>query len=235
MKVLRILGASLAALLVTALLHGADGLPKRVISVQEINTDDPSGYAMFVAKTNEVAKAKLGVDSYIRVYSTNYDGQKTNSVRAVIAADSVAQLAQYSAQLKDNVDLLNNREHLMHIRTLGASVLYQGLRIDGTYKGAWVYVTLATIADEAAYLKSLDGLREVFDANGLKDAKINCYRVMAGRLDHSHRITITFDSEARLAVFLDTVNSSAQMQAWLASVASNRKVVSNFTGHEITK
>ena len=123
----------------------------------------------------------------------------------------------------------------MHIRTLGASVLYQGLRIDGTYKGAWVYVTLATIADEAAYLKSLDGLREVFDANGLKDAKINCYRVMAGRLDHSHRITITFDSEARLAVFLDTVNSSAQMQAWLASVASNRKVVSNFTGHEITK
>lgn len=228
--------ASLMTLFVACSTQAADSKPiARVLSIQEIKTDDPSGYATWVATTNSVAKAKLGVDTYIRVYSSNYDGEKTASVRAVIAADSVATLTRQSAALENDPALSETRDHLRAMRKLGARVLYQSVRFDGTYKGASVYSTLANVSDEAGYLKALDQLRALYDSRGFPDAKINAYRVMAGRTDHTHRITIVLETADRLAAMLDFVAGDPQMAEWLAGAAKYRSVVSNTTAHEITK
>ncbi|MBI4623407.1 MAG: hypothetical protein HY736_09360 [Verrucomicrobia bacterium] len=83
--------------------------------------------------------------------------------------------------------------------------------------------------------KALDQLRVIFDASGLKDAKINAYRVLAGRTDHTHRIAISAPSPERLAAFLDLMANNQQLAEWVANSAKYRTVVANSTAREITK
>ncbi len=236
MNITRKVLASLSTLLAVCLLHAADSKPiARVLSIQEILTDDPSAYATWVAKSNEAAKAKLGIDSYIKIYVTGYDGEKTGSVRAVIAADSVATLTKNAAALEDDPALNETREHLRLSRKLGSRVLYQCVRFDGAIKNASVFSTTAVVSDEPAYLKALDQLRAIFDKAGFADAKLNVYRVIAGRTDHTHRISISLANNERLAAFLDFSATDPQMPAWFESVAKIRTTVGNTTSRDISK
>ena len=227
--------ASILTLLAAGLVQSADTKVNRVISIQDVETADANAYAAIVATSNAVAKAKLGIDTYIHVYASTFDGEKVGSVRAVTVADSVSSLIKSGAALQDDPDLAVTRDLLRNNRKLGARILYQGIRFDGTYKNATVYTTTANVSDEASYLKALDGLRAIFDAHGLADAKINAYRVLAGRSNHSHRVTISVPSPERLGVLLDFVASDSQMAEWFASAAKYRTVVANGTANEITK
>jgi hypothetical protein len=235
MKLAPKLIASLVSLLAAGLVQAADAKIHRVISIQEILTDDPTTYAAVIAESNAFAKAKLGIDPYVRVYVSVYDGEKTNSVRAVIAADSVADLNKNFNALQNDPDMAATRAKLMAARKLGARTLYQAIRFDGTYKHNSVYTTTANVSDEAGYLKALDGLRALYDAHGFSDIKINAYRVLAGRTNHSHRVTLTAESPDRLAALLDFVANDDAMHAWLADAAKYRTVVGNGTANEITK
>lgn len=114
-------------------------------------------------------------------------------------------------------------------------MLYQSLRRDGQNKNASNYYTLAVVTDEPGYLKALDQLREILDANGLKDANISVWRVLAGRTDHTHRIVIATPSPERLGLLLDFVATNAQRAEWAANATKYRTVVSNGTVREITK
>ncbi len=222
--------------LAACVLHAADPKsPGRVISISEIETDDPNGYAAWAAKTNEVAKAKLNVDGYLRVYVSNFDGEKSNSVRAVIAAESVAAMTKHAAALENDPAMAEIRERYRAIRKVGARVLYQGVRFDGAHKNAHVYTTTAVITDEPGYMKGLEQLRALFDAKGFQDAKINAYRVLAGRTDFTHRVTIACPNADRLSALLDLTASDAQITEWFASVAKMRTVVANSTARDITK
>lgn len=234
MNIVRKVLASLMTLLAVCLVHAADQKPiARVLNIQSVETEDPSGYAVWAAKINEVAKAKLGVDTYIHVYVTTYDGERTNSVRTVVVADSVATLTKNAAALQDDPALADIRSHLRAIRKQGARELDQCVRFDGTHKGAYVFTTHAVLSDEAAYLKALDGLRALFDGHGMQDIKVNAYRVIAGRTNYTHRITLAAPSNERLAAMLDYVATDAAAGEWLASVAKYRTVVANSTAHDI--
>jgi hypothetical protein len=235
MKLAPKLFASILTLLAAGLVQAADTKVARVIAIQDVETADPTLYAAVVGGSNAVAKAKLGIDTYIHVYVSTFDGEKVNSVRAVTVADSVAAMTKAAAALQNDPDLAETRDHLRAIRKLGARVLYQGIRFDGTYKNSSVYTTTANVSDEAGYLKALDGLRAIYDAHGLQDVKINAYRVLAGRTNHSHRITLSTPSPDRLAALLDFVSTDPSMAEWLASAAKYRTVVANGTSNEITK
>jgi hypothetical protein len=65
--------------------------------------------------------------------------------------------------------------------------------------------------------------------------KINACRVMAGRTDHSHRISISAPSPERLAAFIDLAATNQQVTEWITNSAKYRTVVSNLTSREITK
>jgi hypothetical protein len=236
MKTTRKVWASLLTLLVACLVQAADPKPvARVIAITDVETDDPSGYATWISQYNQVAKAKLGIDQYLRVYESQMDGTRSGRVRAVASASSVAELMKNAVALESDIGIVQNRQHLNQIRKVGARVLYQALRWDGTIKNSSNYNTLANVTDEAGYLKALDQLRTIFDAVGLKDAKIAAYRVIAGRSDHTHRITISTPSPERLAAFLDLAATNPQLNEWLASSAKLRTVVANSTSREITK
>jgi hypothetical protein len=236
MKTSRKIIASALALFAAGLLSAADTKPiARVMSVTEIVTDDPTGYAAWVAKTNEVAKAKFGAEAWHRIYQTNADSTRTGSVRTVTIADSVATLTKNTAMLDNDPTLNENRDHLRSIRKLGSRALYQCVRFDGTHKGNNTFTTLAVLTDEAAYLSALDQLRVIFDQAAFKDAKISTYRIIAGRSNHTHRISINLPSPERLAEFLDFMATNAKSAEWIASVAKIRTVVSNSTAREITK
>src|SRR3954470_15416001 len=59
MKNIRQVCASVVTLLAACLLHAADSKPiARFTAISDIETDDASGYATWVAKYNEVAKAR---------------------------------------------------------------------------------------------------------------------------------------------------------------------------------
>lgn len=236
MKLAPRLLASLVALLAVSLVHAAETKTvARVISITEIETADATAYANLIAAVNVEAKAKLGVDNYTRVYVSNFDGEKTGAVRAVNAAESVASLTKSSAMLMADPELQKTRDQMSSSRKLGARVLYLGIRFDGIYQNSSVYTTTANISDEAGYLKALDGLRAIFDAHGFQDAKINAYRVIAGRSNHTHRISVVLETNDRLAAFLDFTSTSPEMMAWFAGTAKLRTVVANGTARDITK
>jgi len=228
--------ASVMALLAACFLQAAESKTvARVISIQDIITDDASGYATWITKANEIAKAKLGIDTYQHVFVSANDGEHTGTVRTVTAAESVSAMTKNGAVLQDDPALRDIRDHMRGLRKLGARVLYQGVRFDGTHKNAYVYTTTAMVSDEAGYLKALDGLRTLFDSHGFQDAKINAYRVLAGRTNFSHRVTLSLPSNERLAALLDFVATDGSMAEWLAGAAKFRTVVTSSTAHDITK
>jgi hypothetical protein len=229
--------ASFVLLCAACLLQAADSKPvARVISILDVETDDPVGYATWLAQYNEIAKAKLNIDGYLRIYQSFFDGRGTGRVRVAVAAASAAELTKNNLALENDPAILRNAEHLRNLRKMGSRVLYQAIRFDGANpKGASNFNTLANVTDEPGYLKALDQLRMIFDSNGLKDAKISAYRTLAGRTDHTHRITISLPSPDRLAVFLDLAGTNPQLNDWVASSAKYRTVVSNTTSREITK
>ena len=230
--------ASLVTLFVACVLQAADPKPaNRVVAILDIETDDPSGYATWIKEYNAIAKAKLNIDNYLRVFESRFDSRPTSArVRVVTSAVSVAELTKNTEALENDPAIRQNVAHMDNIRKLGARVLYQGIYTDGpSYKGAHNYNTLAMVTDEAGYLQAITRLRGIFDAVGLKDARIIVYRTLAGRTDHSHRITISTPSSERLAAFLDLIASNPQLNEWLASSAKLRTVVANTTAREITK
>lgn len=229
--------ASIAALFAACLVHAADSKPvARVTTIIDVETDDPSGYATWIAQYNAIAKARLGVENYLRVYQSVFDGVGTGRVRAVVSASNVAELMKNNTTLETDPAILDLNTHLRHIRKMGARVLYQAIRFDGaTPKGAANYNTLANVTDEAGYLQALDQLRVIFDTIGLKDVKIGAYRTLVGRTDHTHRITISAPSQERLAAFLDLAASNPKLLDWLAASAKLRTVVRTTTSREISK
>lgn len=235
MKIIRFVCASFAALLAACLLHAADNKPgPAVMSLVDIETKDPSGYATRLAKFNEIAKTKLGTYPYLRVYESIFDGLGTGRVRVAAYASSVVEMTKNMKMLESDLTALQRNE-LDAIRKQGGRVLYQSVRRDGTIPNASLYFTLATVSDEAGYLKALDQLRGILDSNGLKDVYIIVWRVIAGCTDHTHRIVITTPSPERLAAVLDLVAANKQVGDWVAASAKYRTVVSNGTAREITK
>lgn len=236
MKTTRKVLASIVALLAACLVQAADMKPvARVTVITDIETEDIGGYVAWVAKANEFVKAKVGVDTFYHVYTTNFDGTKTSSVRLVSSAESVVALNKIATAINGDPAFREITDRYRAIRKNGARVLNQGVRFDGSYKDAWVYTTLLKVTDEAGYLKALDGLRALFDAKDLKDAKINAYRVLAGRTNYTHRVSISVPTSDRLAAMMDFLASDASMAAWLADTAKYRTVVSNTTAHDVTK
>ena len=237
MKTTRKVWALLLTLFLACSVHAADSKPiNRVITITEVETDDPTGYATWIAQYNAIVKAKTGTENYLRVYETLADGLKSGRVRSVAAGPSVAELTKIQLAVENDPAMVELRSRLNAVRKIGARVTYQAVRFDGPVpKNAANYNTNAMVTDEAGYLKALDQLRVIFDSVGLKDAKINAYRVIAGRTDHSHRITIGMPSRERLAAFLDLAATNPQLNEWIASSAKLRTVVSNTTSREITK
>jgi hypothetical protein len=236
MKLTRKVLASIVTLLVACLVHAADINPvARVIAITDVETNDPTGYAAWLSQANDIIKAKLGIDTYYKVYVSNIDGVKSGSVRNVVSADSVTAMAKNTDAIASDPALKEIAAHYGAIRKIGSRVLYQCLRFDGTYKGSYVHTTLMNVSDEAGYLKTFDSLRALYDAKGFKDAKINVYRVMVGRTNFTHRVTISLPSNERLVAMLDALAFDAQYMAWLADLAKYRTVVSNTTAHDIMK
>src|SRR4051812_50170875 len=98
--------ASLLTLLAVCFVQAADSKPiARVTTITDVETDDPTAFASWIDKRNEIVKAKLGIDTYQHVYVSNYDGVKTSSVRLVTVSDSVSTIAKNNAALAGNADL----------------------------------------------------------------------------------------------------------------------------------
>ncbi|MGA2018204.1 MAG: hypothetical protein ABSH26_14750 [Opitutaceae bacterium] len=214
---------------------GSSSAPQMpVASVQVVTTEDSSGYATWVAMANEKFKAAGGPDHFTHVYQGVFAGEETGAVFAVRFADSAVALAKDSEAIMKLPERHELMEHLGAIRKLGPSILLQAVHFEGTYDGEWVLVTDAMVKDEAAYIKALGELRALFDSHGLKDIKINAYRVVAGRSNHSHEVVICAPSEERSAAMIDS-ESSPWMTDWLAGVAGVRTVVHNGIYREISK
>jgi hypothetical protein len=216
-----------------AVAQTAPALP--VIAIQEVDAADSATYAMWVARNNELVKAKLGIDKFVRVYIGVAAADESGVVLAVRRADSFATLTKnWQAVLADPA-FAENRASMDAIRELGSQTLLKALRFDGTNPDAWLLNTQVMVSDEAGYMKALEGLRALYDRNGLNDAKINAYRVVAGRGKYSHLVSINTPSAERLAAVLDTISTAPWMAQWLADTAKYRTVVRNGTYREITR
>jgi len=211
----------------------ADSKPAMVVQV--INTEDSDGYVAAIAKINAVIKAKTGMEKLRHVWVGDFAGENSHGIFVVSQFPSAAASAQVAEKLKDDADLKPLLVQLKGMRHLGPSFLYKGIRNDGMYEGGAVFNTSITCSDEDAYVKALDGLKTVFDANGFKDTKLNLWRIVAGRSESTHLVVISLPSQARVNELLDSITDQALLKEWNAGAAKIRTTVRNGTYHEITK
>jgi hypothetical protein len=206
-----------------------------VIAIQQVETDDSTTYAMWIARNNEAIKARLGIDKYYHVYLGQAAGEESGAVFTVAAADSFAALAKNGQILMEDPALVESRAHLDTVRELGTRTLLKAVRFDGRNDVGWLFNTQAVVTDEAGYLKAVDQLRALFDSHDLKDAKINVFRVVAGRSTYTHLISINTPSSERLAALLDVMATESWLAEWVAASGKFRTVVHNGTYREITR
>ena len=69
MKTTRLL-ASIATLLAACLVHAADQKDTRVMSLLEVETDDPTAYATWIKQQNDIVKAKFNIDNFYKGIET---------------------------------------------------------------------------------------------------------------------------------------------------------------------
>lgn len=208
---------------------------KPAMIVQVVSTDDQDAYVAAIAKINAIAKAKTGLEKIRHVWVGDYAGENSHGIFVVSTFASAAAQADFTDKLKDDPEMTAMLAQLKGTRKLGPAWLYKAVRSEGIYEGGSVFNTSINCTDEDAYLKALDGLKAIFDANGFKDAKVNCYRVVAGRKDSTHLVVISLPSEARVAAMLDAITDNALLKDWNVGAAKIRTTVSNGTYHEITK
>ena len=241
MKIYLKLAAALMPLFVASYAAKADeaasapAAPKMpVVFVQTVSTEDPSGYATWVAKGNEQFKAAGGPEQFTHVYRGVIAGEDSGKVYAVRFGDSCEILSGQTAALMKSPAHAEIGAHLDVIRKLGPSFLLKAVYFEGGYGGEWLYITDAQVKDEPGYVKAMGDLRALFDSHGLKDIKINVYRVIAGRSNHSHEVVISAPTEERSAVLMDSI-TAPWMADWLAGLAKVRTVVANGIYRDISK
>jgi len=208
---------------------------KPAMVVQVIKTEDSDAYVAAITKINAVIKAKTGIEQLRHVWVGDFAGENSHGVFAVSSFPSAGAAAEVQEKLKDDPEIKVLLAQLKGIRQLGASSLYKSIRNDGGYPGGAVFNTGMVCTDEDGYVKALDGLKAIFDANGSKDAKVNLWRVVAGRSATTHLVVIALPSQARVAALLDSITDQGLLKEWNVGAAKLRTVVHNGTYHEITK
>lgn len=207
------------------------GLP--VLVIQEVEAESAKVYAARIGEINKIVQAKWQIENHRHVFVGESAGDDTGAVFAVARGESFAALHAIESSFEKDADLLEARLHLTAIRKLGNQVSYQAVRFDGVHPDCAVLNTKAVIADEASYLSALDGLRTLFDAHGLKDVKVNCYRVAAGRTEWTHLISLNCPSRERRAALMDALNETWARE-WITGIDKLRKVIANGTYRDIT-
>jgi len=154
-------------------------------------------------------------------------------VFTVRAADSVQTLTRNVDALMALPEMPKYKGDLARIRKLGPAKLLKAVHFEGGYDGAWLVNFDLSVRDEPAFLRAIDELRALYDAHGLKDCRISIYKVIAGRSDFTHLAVIAAPSEARMAVYMDTLTEPWEAD-WLAAAAKLRSVVRNGIYKEIT-
>lgn len=203
--------------------------------VQSVSTDDPDAYVAMITKINAAIKARTGLETLRHVWVGDFAGESSHGLFVVSSFASAQAEAEFTAKMKDDADTTALLAQLKGMRHLGSSRLYKAVRSEGIHDGGAVFNTYITCSDEAAYAKALDGLKAIFDANGFKDAKVNLWRVVAGRQDATHIVIISLPSRERVAELIDTLWDKALLKDWNVAAAKLRTSLGNGTFHEITK
>lgn len=209
--------------------------PKPTMVVQVVTTKDPEAYVATIAKINALVKARTGIERYRHVWQGDFAGESSHGIFVVSNFSSAAEIFQIEEKLKNYPEMDVILAEIRGTRQLGSSEIYKAVRNDGVYEGGAVFNTSITCSDEATYLKDLDDLKAIFDANGFKDAKLNLYREVAGRSTSTHLVVISLPSQLRVGELLDALSDKDLLKDWYVTAAKVRTSLSNGTFHEITK
>ncbi len=214
-------------------LIAADSKPAMV--VQSVQTEDVNAYVAALAKMNARIKTVAGIDTLRHTWVGDQAGESSHGIFVVSSFESAAAAASVTDKIEQDIEIKALREQLKSIRKLGPSWLYKALRNDGIYPGGAVFNTSINCSDEDAYIKALDDLKTIFDNAGFKDAKLNLYRIVAGRSESTHLVVISLPSKVRVGELMDAIVDKPIMKDWNVAAAKIRTTVRNGTYYEITK
>lgn len=216
------------------LLHAETKVSPAVV-IQMIETEKPDEYLELLAKSNVRIKPLTGIDQLRRAWRGDFAGQDSHRLIVSSAYESAAAGVFVADKIAQDAEMAGLLREFATLRKLGPSHLLKGVRWEGVHAGGAVLNTSINLTDEPAYLKLMDDLRVLFDANGFKDAKLNLLRYMAGREDSTHLVVISLPSQVRVAELIDATTDTDLLKQWNAAAAKIRTTVRNGTYHEVTK
>lgn len=222
-----------AVLLLVAGLTSARANPAMIVQV--IQTEDVESYVTLLAQANAAIKASTGIEKLRHAWVGDYAGENSHGLFVVSQFESAAAAYTVTDKLNSDPEMTAILAKFKAIRKLGPSMMYKAVRNDGFYDGGAVFNTSISCSDEPAYVKAIGELKALFDANGFKDAKLNLWRVVAGRSDSTHLVVIALPSQKRVGELLDAIADVGFMKDWNLAAAKIRTTVRNGSYHEITK
>ncbi|HEY1792267.1 MAG TPA: hypothetical protein VGG34_05070 [Opitutaceae bacterium] len=183
-----------------------------------------------ISRTDAAAKASTGRGRLMRLYQGVVAGPDTGKYYATIEADSFADITA-ATNLAHKL-LARETADAAFFTWHGGSVALKAEYYEGDYDGEWVYLTFAHVTNDPAYLQAMRDGRVLFDAHGLKDIKINLYKVSLGRSEVTHEVAICAPTEERIHALMDAM-SAPWIAGWLSSLPKMRSIVSNGLYHDI--
>ena len=207
-----------------------------VLTVQIVQTDEPDAYVAALAKINARIKALTDIETLNRTWTGDFAGGESHAIAFVSQFESAAAVSTIGDKLRADPEFMRLVGGLNGMRKLGPAWLYKAARYEGNYPGGAAFNSAVAVKDEAAYLKLLDELKALFDANGFKDAKLNLWRIVSGRNGQAtHLVEVAFPSQVRVGEMLDAIWDKDLMKDWNVAAANVRTPLTSGSYHEITK
>jgi hypothetical protein len=208
--------------------------PLPTISVQAVTTEDSAAYASWVARSNQHLQKAGGPENFTHVYEGVIAGKDTGVVFAVREADSAAAISKAVETLTKLPEHAEIQRHLERIRKIGPASLMKAVYAEGGYPQEWLFIVQVNVKDQAKYVDLIKQMRGLYDQHGLKDVKINLFRVIAGRDQFTHDVVFSAPNADRLMECMDATGAG-WLDDWLKSADDVRTVVGNGIYREISE
>lgn len=204
------------------------------IRIEHVQLADAAAYVSAVTEINVAMKTRHGVPLFLRIYAGDVTGESPAPFFVLSPAGSFVQLQQNTDAFAADVALAESRARMLAAGSPVARSLLKCVRFDGTHAPGWLFNTDAVVVDEAGFLGAVAELRARFDELDLVDARLNVFRIIAGRTEATHLFSINTPSADRLALVLDVLADNPAVRRWAEDAVRWHTVVRNATFHELT-
>lgn len=195
------------------------------IAIEETRPADPKSYVALVGQVNDAMRTRHRVPLFLRSYEATSHTGGTPATFVLSPAGSFEALLANGRTFATDPELADLREQLSQAGRSGPSIYLKAVRFDGTSSPGWLFNTRVKTNDEPTLLARIAALATLLTAPEHPAPRINVFRVVAGRTDFTHLVSVNTASSEELAMRLDAIVAGSWTAEFCGPSGSRCEVV----------